>query len=501
MYTLPSHEPIVHVYMNYVQCMAVTCSLYVCKGHMTSEEESTNEESACSLEEEEEEGEREESIFMLSTEFPARHREVKGQDDAAGQIERSPRILTREPRQEEEVDYFEEGGGEAVKSKWSSKSHTLGATAVSRRVWGGADEKEDSYDSPSPPGLPGTTPPTGSRFMKSARRTHKYKSGKKLSLGHIPKLRYRDGFKKRPCSMIALSAVTTKEGEDGEGEERDGHERRNTVHDISVRRVRRDGRARRVAEVKGGRRRHGGTTGSSGGGFHSPHHSGGNGKSLQKKKKKKSQRKITQDRDDKKAEGAPSPVPAPSSPPTQSKRSRPPLVPVQSVDIPDYTPSLYSMSSDSPPDYLTSSLQHSFLQLPSRSVSAGHTGEMEPHGAGRVYRSYSDAHVSLPPGMFGTNDKPRQQQQQLSVRCLPERKQFFRNFQKALKYSGIGRPQPQPVDTPFGAHPHMSRYYSENLGLENPHGQCMFICLGCAVLLCLVVCLTLLASFFLLISH
>ena len=478
--------------------MAVTCSLYVCKGHMTSEEESTNEESACSLEEEEEEeeGEREESIFTLSTEFPARHREVKGQDDAAGQTERSPHILTREPRQEE-VDYFEEGEG-AVKSKWGSKSYPLGVAAVSRRAWGGADEKEDSYDSPSPPGLPGTTPPTGSRFMKSARRTHKYKSGKKLSFGHIPKLRYRDGFKKRPCSMITLCAAATKEGEDREGEERDGHERRNTVHDISVRRVRRDGRARRVAEVKGGRRRHGGTTGSSGGGFHSPHHSGGDGKSLQKKKKKKSQRKITQDRDDKKAEGAPSPLPAPSSPSTQSKRSRPPLVPVQSVDIPDYTPSLYTpslynMSPESPRDYLTSSLQPSFLQLPSRSVSAGHTGEMEPQGAGRNYRSYSDAHVSLP--SFGTSDKSRQQQP--SVRCLPERKQFFRNFQKALKYSGIGRPQPQPVDTPFGVHPHMSRYYSENLGLENPHGQCMYICLGCAVLLCLVVCLTLLASFFL----
>ena len=403
-------------------------------------------------------------------------------------------VLTRDDV-EEDLDYFEEEeeeGEEGEREGGGGGLQMSELAAASQRRWE-AEDDEENYDSPS--GLPGTTPPAGSRYMKNARKGHKYKSSKKLSLGNVPKSQYRDLYKeKRPHSMIALpTAAVQEEGEEGE------RGRRNTVAAISVRKMRREGQ-RRAGEGKGGRRRHKCVGGPDE--CHSPHHTGDDERNLQKKKKKLNQRKINQNRDDKIAQN-PSialplqpfqlppnlpphpppklpPHPSPKLPPHPSPKPplspnsphwRPPLIPVQSVDLPDYTPSLY-LAPDSPQDPLTSSLN--LLMLPHRSLSAGRDDDHLGSGVTRVYRSYSDAHVSLPPAMFSTGR--HQQPVKPSARCPPDRKQFFRRFQKALKYAaGISRPQPQPAETPF--HPHMSRFHSENLGLENPQGTCiMYTC-------------------------
>ena len=415
---------------------------------MTSEE-SANRDAASSPDKDFEA----ENIFLLGSEFPpegngAGSRGILAQDDTEEELE----YLKEEEREGE-------GGEVVVVPKKDREPQLLGlATATRRR--GKREGDGDSCDSPSPLGLPGTTPPAGSRYMKHARKTHKYRGGKKLSLGHIPKLRYRDTLQKRPCSMITLPA--TADDEDGEGE--GGRGRRNTVPRLGVRRSRKEGqRQRRVGEAKGGKRKYGGSSG----GHQSPHQAGGDEKNLQKKKKKQSQRKITLDRDEKIAQNPSSPLPPPMPPsPKKSTHWRHPLVPVQSVDLPDYTPSLH-LTVGSPNDPLTTSLQMNFLLPPYRSASASMNEDAKPAMSGRVYRSYSDAHVSLPPVMFFTG---HEQLQRLSVRCPPDRKQFFRRFQKALKYAaGISRPQPQPPETPY--HPHMTRYHSENLGLENPRGD------------------------------
>ena len=345
----------------------------------------------------------------------------------------SRRILTRQ-----ELGYFEEEGGEGGE-EWKDVHvpHLLGLATATR--WMERREDEDD-DSPSPPGLPGTTPPTDSRYMKHSRRIPKYKGGKKLSLGHIPKVRYRDCFKKRPHSMIALSSSLPND-ETENGEERS---RRNTVPSLGT-------KPRKVRELKGGRKRHGGSGGSGGGGsgHQSPRHGASDEKTLQKRKKKLTQRKITYDRDKKQAPNPPT-IYSPRTPPSEKTTSR--GLPVQSVDLPDYSPT----------DRLTFSLH---LQPPRRSSSAGLKLDPDLPSGGHIYRSYSDAHTSL----FSTGRQ--QYPQQTNVRCPPDRKQFFRRFQKALKYAaGISHPPVQPLETPL--HPHLSRYYSENLSLENPRGTC-----------------------------
>lgn len=355
----------------------------------------------------------------------------------------SRRILTRQ-----ELGYFEEeeetveGGEEGEGWKDVQVPHLLGLATATRWMEGREDEDDDS---PSPPGLPGTTPPTHSRYMKHWRRTPKYKGGKKLSLGHIPKVRYRDCFRKRPHSMIALSSSLPNE--ETNGEERS---RRNTVPSFGM-------KPRKVRESKGGRKRHGGSGGSGGGGsgHQSPRHSTSDEKTLQKRKKKLTQRKITHDRDKKQTPNPPT-IFTPRSPPPERTMSL--GLPVQSVDLPDYTPSVYERD-DSPTNRLIFS-----LQPPRRSSSAGLKLDPDLPSGGHIYRSYSDAHTS----MFSTDRQ--QYPQQTNVRCPPDRKQFFRRFQKALKYAaGISRPPVQPLETPL--QPHLSRYYSENLGLENPRGN------------------------------
>lgn len=367
----------------------------------------------------------------------------------------------------------ERGEGEEEREEWRVREHgAMSATAASSGTWNNhkeeEEEEEDSSDDDSPSGLPGTTPPAGSRYMKSFRKHHKYKSGKKLSLGHIPKHQYRD-VHRRPRSMMGLFETLEEE------EEKGGHNRRNTVPSMSVGKGRREGHKREPRE-KGKRRSWGG--GGSSGGYLSPHPS--DDKSL-KKKKKQNQRKISKERDDKQARSPRQTAPQsprqpaslsprqPTPPPSAHKSRRPhPLEPVQSVDLPDYSPSNYMYNHPehfSPSALLTTSLQPGYFQ-PLRSVSAGNSYDYDPEQK-RIYRSYSDAQFSLPPSMLSM--EPAQQKR--SVRCPPDRKQFFRNFTKALKYSGISRPQRQAVDTPHGLH--VPRHLSESLGLENPSGFVM----------------------------
>lgn len=392
-----------------------------------SEEDSTNEDSGSS-----QEGESGEDIF--DTEFSP----LIGVGNEESGVSRG--ILTRQ-----ELGYFEDEEEEEVgdgKLKNGQEPHLQGLATATRWTEGREDEEDDF-----PSGLPGTTPPTGSRYMKHARRTHKYKSGKKLSLGNIPKLRYRDCcFKKRPHSMITMPVPLPDE------EAGDGRSRRFTAPNLCMKK-------KKTRELRAKRSRKRGSSGGSGegGGPQSPRAIGSDEKSVQRKKKKQSQRKITHDRDEKQSQ-TPSTICTPRTPSSEKTTSW--GLPIKSVDLPDYTPSsAYSIGS--PPDPVKHSLH---LQPPRRSSSAGLRLDPDLPTGGQIYRSYSDAHTS----MFPTTR--HQYPQQTDVRCPPDRKQFFRRFQKALKYAaGISRPPVQPLETPL--QPHLSRFYSENLGLENPRGN------------------------------
>ena len=425
----------------------------------------------------------------------------EGEDDFRGGHSRG--ILTRNEA-EEELEFFEEEEGEEEEDgdggEWEGREQLL-RVAPWRQSEG---DNEESDDLPSPIGLPGTTPPAGGRYMKHTRKGHKCKGVKKLSLGHIPKCQYRDILKRRPKSMMNLQP-SQREEEKG---------RRNTAPAISVRKCRKGG-VKRVREERG-RRRHqrsaGGVRGHQSphhagghqsphhigghqsphhigghlspgagghqsphtGGHQSPHHAVGDEKTQQKQKKKHMQRMISQDRDDKIAKNPPIPLPPPPAPqPLKSPRWRPPLIPVQSVDLPDYTPSLSYLTSDVTSDDLVMSSLH-LVRPPQRSSSAGlHSGDALGPGSAKVYRSYSDAYVSLPSAGLVTGRQRQPGHAPENIVCPPDRKQFFRRFQKALKYAaGISRPQPHPPETPY--HPHMSRYHSENLAMENPQGQCAY---------------------------
>ena len=418
--------------------------------------------------EERKEEEDEEDIFILSTdrghqgeeqddEREGEDREIVGKR-VLGEGERmkiSRGHLTRVEAEEEE-DYFED---DVEEEEEEGKRKLLKPTSWRWQEEGKGDEESDEL--PSPSGLPGTTPPASSRYMKHARRGHKYKGGKKMSLGHVPKLRHRDVITRRPKSMVALQS--------GKTEKEEGRGRRNTAPAIEMKRESRQrsgGRRRSSAATRGGEGSHG-------------HSVAGDDRSLQRRKKKREQQRISHDRDEKTTQNPSSPLtpqhaPLPPSP-HPPRRSRPPLIPVQSVDLPDYTPSLH-LHDNSPTDPLTSSLN--FLP-PLRSSSAGLNQIMAEESGdqlrlalpGRVYRSYSDAHVTMPTSGFpGRLWQPEGG----GAVCPLDRKQFFKRFQKALKYAaGISRPQPHPPETPF--HPHMSRFHSENLGLENPQGMHMYM--------------------------
>ena len=416
---------------------------------------------------EEGEHEDEEDIFILSTDAP--QHEGEGADILRGVKERdgSERwrgrgLLERIEAQDEEREG--EGEGDYFVDKELCDLHTKRNVLLPSVELSDEWIETESDELPSPLGLPGTTPPAGSRSIKQARKSHKYKGVKKLSLGHVPKYQHRDVIKKRPRSMISLESHAKDKLKGGRG-------RRNTAPSVSVKKIRREG-GRGAAGV----RKHQAESGDVGDGSS---HVGSDEKLIQKKKKKRSQLKMSHERDEKAAQNPSSPLHSSLQPPqlppaNPPRRPRPPLMPVQSVDLPDYTPNVHHFHRDaSPPDPLTSSLN--FIRPPNRSSSAGLNNEETslnflglPIG-GRVYRSYSDAHVSLPIVAF-SGGRHRQLDERGSVVCPPDRKQFFRRFQKALKYAaGISRPQPHPPETPF--HPHMSRFHSENLSLDNPQGS------------------------------
>lgn len=411
--------------------------------------------------------EEEEDIFILSTDHGSKHRteEEEGEEGLENIEEKGP-ILSGEGNRER----WKMGRGVLARVEAEDDDEEVVEKEEKRELltptnWEWEDEGERDWESEelsSPSGMPGTTPPAGSRYMKHARKGHKYKGAKKMSLGHIPKRRYRDTLQRRPQSMLTLQ-TPKREGEEGKG-----RGRRNTAPTINTGKMRRQSRQ---GAGGGGRRKRSGASGEG----TSPHHMvAGDDRSLQRRKKRNHQQRIAHDRDKKATQNPSSPLtlqPTPQPPSPNPPRRRPPLIPVQSVDIPDYTPSLHLLR-DSPTDPLTSSLN--FLP-PLRSSSAGLNGIAEDTSdqfrlappLGRVYRSYSDAHVTVPTG-FSRN--LRQQEAREGAVCPLDRKQFFKRFQKALKYAaGISRPQPQPAETPF--HPHMSRYHSENLGLENPRGM------------------------------
>ena len=461
----------------------------VCTAGMADRDDlpSTRERQRAKFHEEEEEKD-EEDLFSFSNEY-SNSDHLTGGEEKVGWVRRRVKILEQGqlrgvltrveaeeeeeeeedidffPREDKEMDFSNEEEIEEEEEEEEERKGFLDVPIITSSRW---RETDDSEELPSPLGLPGTTPPSGSRFMKHERRTHKHRGVKKMSLGHVPKNRFRNPLKKRPCSMVSLPGSGMRETE-GESEKKKG--RRNTAPAISGKKPGRE-------NVRVGRRRHGGDEGGGGGG--SPLHEAGE-RSLQKRKKKRNQQRITHDRDEKAALNpssplSPSPQPVASLSPNPPRR-RPPLIPVQSVDIPDYTPSLAPL--DSPHDLITSSLN--FLVPPHRSASggvgegAGPTESLHLAPPGRVYRSYSDAHVSVATAF--RRGRPGQWEERENAVCPLDRKQFFKRFQRALKYAaGISRPQPHPPETPF--HPHMSRFHSENLSLENPQGSathCIYI--------------------------
>ena len=451
------------------QPVPVICTCGCVTGHMMSGEESTNEDS------QEDAYQLEENIFEFSTEMSCSGgREGRGGGKERGRV---GGVLVwagggGEGRRGRREEVSEEG--RRVRWEVGEELGKLQSSASSESPWKHIKKKmeeeveEGSSSDGSAVGLPGTTPPSGNRFAKFARRLHKHKGGKKLSLGHISRLQYQDKSK-RPHSMVSLLSAPK------EGEEKSGRSRRFTAPSMSVaggreggRKEKREGgrRERRQAERRSRRE---GASGGSGVGSFLPYQ--GESKS-QKRKKKQIQRKMA--RDDKQAQSpshlSHSPnkslhLPHNSAPkgtggPPRSKHHRP-LEPVVSVDLPDYTPSI---SYHSP----LLSLQPAFF--PQRSASAGISIDSPPSsllGTHRLHRSYSDVQFSLPPSILTGNDSQRQ----VSARCPPDRKQFFRNFTKALKYSGISR---QRSVTESHAHlPHMTRHMSENLNIESPFGVVM----------------------------
>lgn len=304
-----------------------------------------------------------------------------------------------------------------VGADWEQNGDTLGELYEHES----ADSNPDDSH-----GLSGTTPPMFGRFMKMAKKGHKHKPSKKMSLGHVPKASYRDkpGLKKRPHSMITFSTEPPRVGE----ESGVGHlqQRRHTVH--GVKGEKEHHRKERKPKNSGG---------SSGSGYVSPQPSEDKGT---KKKKKQESKRRRKDRDEKASFHEPSRSSVSSLPANQLSNP---------IDVPDFA-RVSSIHSEGSASFLTASLQpHIFRRDRS-------------HGSSdRFRRVRSDAHLSLPPFKSG---------ERRSIHCPPERKQFYRHFLKALKYSGIRASVQNRLEAPPSGI-HIPRQYSENLALDNPYGH------------------------------
>lgn len=270
-------------------------------------------------------------------------------------------------------------------------------------------------------GLYGTTPPIHNRSIKMARKGHKHKSSKKLCVGNYSKdaCRVKPELKRKPQSMIAL-ATSGKPPEEGSGP------RRHTIHE--VRGEKEVSRRERRVRVSGGSESGDGGGKTPGSGAREQ----GEEKASRRRRKQESKRR-KKNRDDKVSLDE-TPASATLAPPkTRFHESH-------SVDVPDFAGFLPLNGSDE--SFLTSSLQPGLLYRSTPSSPRQ-----------RVRRSKSDAHITI-----GADDQ--------NIHCPPERKQFYRHFVRALKYSGITQAPLPRFDSPAG--PRVSRLYSENLTLGNP---------------------------------
>ena len=248
-----------------------------------------------------------------------------------------------------------------------------------------------------------------------ARKGHKQKSVAYGPLTLQPRTKTKSDkphLKKRPYSEINLSsqlvaAKTTKES------------RRHTI-----------GMKPHHSSKKMKKRR---LTGGGGSGHFSPQTLEENISKSSKKKRKQEAKKRKQDRDDKSS--------------LQQERIGS-VASISSVteltvkfDDSDIDGDTYSGASKSP-SYLTASLRVPSLRDDIRRVQ-------------------SDAHLASLP-VQGSQERQY---------CPPDRKKFFRNFVKALQYSGISSgPRNRMDSAPIGVH-HVSRMHSENLALANPFGK------------------------------
>ncbi len=272
--------------------------------------------------------------------------------------------------------------------------------------------------------------------MKMARKGHKHKSSKKLSPGNFSKdsSSIRPELKKRPQSMIALSALEDPGGEGKGAEDGSVGLRRHTVHEVKVRGGREGYRKeRRTRGNSGGGGEGGGGTGAS------EREAQGDDKASRRRRKQESKRR-KKDRDDKASLHEPRPSATLVPPQIRSLHHA-----SRSFDFPDFAGGPLPLAG-SDESFLTGSLQPGLLQR----VAPGSPRQ-------RVRRSKSDAQL-----IIGFDEHQ-------SIHCPPERKQFYRHFLRALKYSGITQPPRPRMDTPVGLH--MPRQFSENLTLRNPFGH------------------------------
>ena len=268
--------------------------------------------------------------------------------------------------------------------------------------------------------------------MKMAKKGHKHKSStKKLVCGPVqrPKSGGRDKpeLKRQPLSLGYISPQWSVEegggggGEGGgEGEEEQSRYRRHTIHEVN--------------QIK--RRSSGG-----GGSDHlSPQ--GEDGSKTSRRKRKMDTKKRKKDRDEKVKQNERLP----------SVSSADAIRITEPVDMPDFSGGdrrVAALVVTDESSFLTSSLQVGHFQsLSSSSMTRT-----------RVRRAQSDAHLL---GSLGGSEERQ------NIYCPPERKQFYRHFLKALKYSGITARSRIDISTP--GMPHVARLRSENLALENPYG-------------------------------
>ena len=269
------------------------------------------------------------------------------------------------------------------------------------------------------------------RYMKMAKKGHKHKSStKKLVCGPVQRPRSggkeKPELKRQPLSMGYISPQwSVEEGGEGGGGDRGGEEgqtqhRRHTVHEVNQTKRR----------------------GSGGGGSDYLSPQGDDGSKTSRRKRKMDTKKRKKDRDEKVKQNERLP----------SVSSADALRVTGPVDMPDFSGGDRHMAALIVTDessFLTSSLQVGHFQsLSGSSVSRT-----------RVRRAQSDAHLL---GSLGGSEERQ------NIYCPPERKQFYRNFLKALKYSGITARS--RIDTSPPGMPHVARLHSENLALENPYG-------------------------------